>query len=40
VFLGAPTTADRIAYHGDTYQITGLVELGTHRGLEILAVSQ
>jgi SPP1 family predicted phage head-tail adaptor len=39
-YLDGVTTADRVTYNGETYQIIGLVELGTRRGLELLAVSQ
>jgi SPP1 family predicted phage head-tail adaptor len=39
-YLSDVTTADRVVYNEATYQITGLIEIGTRRGLEILAVSQ
>ena len=34
------TTGDRVKFNGETYQITGLVELGTRRGLDIQATCQ
>lgn len=34
------STGDRVVYNGETYQITGLVELGMRRGLDIQAISQ
>lgn len=39
-YLNGVTTADRISYAGGTYQITGMVELGRKRGLELQAVTQ
>lgn len=35
----AITTADRIAFNGRYYGITGIVEIGRRRGLEIRAVA-
>lgn len=34
------TTKDRIQYDGDTYQITGLAEIGRKEGLRITAVAR
>jgi SPP1 family predicted phage head-tail adaptor len=39
-YVSGITTADRVGYAGQHYEITGLKEIGRRRGLEIRAVAK
>lgn len=38
-YLSGMTTADRISYNGETFDLEAIVELGRRRGLELRAVT-
>lgn len=39
-YIAGVSTADRITYNGETYAITGVIEITNGRGMELRAVTQ